>query len=306
MNSYNDLEHHLEYYLAPMLPRHSFADVYNYAVLPAGKLFRPKMALASFIDAGGDSANLPLRHNIWPFITALEIHHAYTLAHDDLPAMDDDDERRGRPSTHKAFGQWQAILAGDGLSVASFGLMAKINHPQAQFLIRVAAHALGPKGLIQGQALDLSGEMTQSFEKLILTHELKTARLIQLSLLGGALLAKNEFDTKLYKKQWRLGFAVGVIFQLLDDLCELTASELSLHEDQVNPWPTRTNECVKKSEALLSKIDQDCGKNVRNELKNYFAKTLSILEQGQHNLEKHINEIKLLLPVMTLLKRLSK
>lgn len=300
-----DLEHHLNYYLELCLPQHSFAEVYRYAVLPAGKLFRPKMALAAFADAGGDTTNLPLKHNIWPFASALEIHHAYTLAHDDLPAMDDDDERRGRAATHKAFGEWQAILAGDGLAVASFRLLSKINHPQAQFINAVSAHALGPKGLIQGQALDLSGEMKNSFESLLKTHELKTARLIQLALLGGTVLAKNEFNAKAYKNAWRLGYAVGVTFQLLDDLGELTEANLSSHEGDVNPWPTRTLECSEMTTKLLSQIDQIAGKNVKAELKKYFAKTLSMYEQGQANIENHVKEKALLVPVMALLQRLS-
>lgn len=301
----NDVSHHLEFYLERCLPRHSFSDIYRYAVLPAGKLFRPKMAIAAFADAGGDLENIPLEHNIWPFACALEIHHAYTLIHDDLPAMDDDDERRGKPATHKAYGEWQAILAGDGLNIASFGLLSKVSHPQLPFLLKLMAHALGPKGLIHGQALDLSHEMNKSFASLLLTHELKTARLIQLALVGGSVLARNEFNTKTYEKMWRLGYAIGVTFQLLDDLLELNQDQLSTHETDINPWPTRTKECAHKTVELLNKIEQNCGHNVRLELREYFKKTQKRLDENKAFVKKHIKEHELLLPVMTLLKRLS-
>lgn len=300
----NALESNLKFYLDRCLPRHGFSEVYHYAVFPAGKLFRPAIALAAFQDAGG-LENTPREHSIWPFMTALEIHHAYTLVHDDLPAMDDDDMRRGRLATHKAFGEWQAILAGDGLSVASFSLLSQMNHPQANFLIKVAAHALGPKGLIHGQALDLSQEMTTSFEKLLLTHELKTARLIQLALLGGHVLAQNDFKTAQYKKAWRLGRAIGVTFQLLDDLGELTDKEISSHEKDVNPWLTRPEDCAKTTIELLQKIDLFAGKHVRTMLKDYFQKTNKKLVAGEKNLQQHILAKDILLPVMTILQRLS-
>lgn len=301
----NQLEQNISYYLEQCLPRHQYAEVYRYSVLPAGKLFRPKLALAAFIDAGADTNNLPLNHNIWPFCSALEIHHAYTLIHDDLPDMDNDDTRRGRPSTHKQFGQWQAILAGDGLAIASFRLLSRIDHPQNRFISAISAHALGPKGLIQGQALDLSGEMTQSFSNLLRTHELKTARLIQLSLLGGTVLADNKIQREKYKKAWRLGYAIGVSFQLLDDLGELTEEHLSGHEKTVNPWPNRTQECANMTAKLLTNVDLLADKNVRHELSLYYKKTCKHLEGGYSTIKKHINQSELLEPVMALLNRLS-
>lgn len=301
----NELERNLTLLLEQCLPAHSFAEVYRYAVLPAGKLFRPKLALAAYADAGGDTHDMPSGHNLWLLATALEIHHAYTLVHDDLPAMDDDDERRGRPSTHKAFGQWQAILAGDGLSIASFRLLSRVNHPQLSRLMAIASHALGPKGLIQGQALDLSGEMTESFEKLLLTHELKTARLIQLSLVGGHLLAQKNSKARELKKLWRLGHAVGVAFQLLDDLSELDQPLLSNHEAKVNPWLTREKECLEKTLSLLNIIEHESGKSVRHELSLYFKKMHSLIMAGQDSVLQHLGNDRALLPVMALLQRLS-
>ncbi|MBH46665.1 MAG: hypothetical protein CME71_00685 [Halobacteriovorax sp.] len=301
----NELEQNLIHYLEQSIPAHQFAEIYRYAVIPAGKLFRPKLALAAFEDAGGDIHNIPLAHAIWPFASALEIHHAYTLVHDDLPAMDDDDMRRGRPSTHKEFGQWQAILAGDGLAVASFRLLSRVNHPQNRLITSVAAHALGPKGLIQGQALDLSGEMKNDFHTLLLTHELKTARLIQLALFGGTVLASKNVNAKACKQAWRLGHAIGLSFQLLDDLGELTDEQLSKHEADVNPWLAKqSSQCCEMTVKLLTNIDSLAGKSVRHELSLYYKKTLAHLEGGKGHIESHLKDKGLLSPVMALLHSL--
>lgn len=300
----NILDQKINFYLNQCLPKHSFAEVYNYAVLPPGKLFRPKLALASYNDSKGKTnAN---EEDLWKLCTALEIHHAYTLVHDDLPAMDDDDMRRGQASTHKKFGQWQAILAGDGLSIASFNLLSQIKHPKAQVLTRISAHALGPKGLIQGQALDLSQEMNLSFDNLLRTHELKTARLIQLALVGGAILADSDLKVKNLKSLWRLGYAVGVSFQLLDDLLELCDETLSQHEKDVNPWPKLTLECSKKTQDLLKLVDKMASKNIKNELSNYYKKTFDKANKNKATIQSHIRDDNQLEPVMSLLNTLSK
>src|SRR5690606_4172886 len=152
---------------------------------------------------------------------------------------------------------------------------------QLPFLLKVMSHALGPKGLIHGQALDLSHEMNHSFDLLLLTHELKTARLIQTSLVAGSILAHDKLDYSALKKAWRLGYAIGITFQLLDDLGELTQENLSLHETDVNPWPNRTLACSNKTLDLLSVIDKTSGEHVRAELKVYFKKTLKRLDENQ-------------------------
>ncbi len=301
-----EIERNICLLLEQCLPRHQFSEVYHYAVFPAGKLFRPKLALAAFVDAGGDEGNIPLTHDLWPLAAALELHHAYTLVHDDLPAMDDDHQRRGRASTHIAHGQWQAILAGDGLSVASFRLLTRIQHPHARLLLAIATHALGPKGLIQGQVLDLSHEMGQSFEKLLLTHELKTARLIQLALVGGTLMAAPKLNSKKLKGAWRLGRAIGITFQLLDDLSELTEAQLSPHESGINPWLSRPQECCEETIKQLALLDLQCGKNLRHELSLYFKRTHKNLQDNLGDVEKHVGQNEALVPVMTLLHSLSK
>ena len=180
------LEHGLQCF-----PNHSFKEVYEWSLYPPGKLFRPLLALASHLDSCSELSLESLTHsdNIAYFCSAVEIHHTYTLIHDDLPAMDDDCERRGRPSSHIKFNEWKAILAGDGLLNASYQLLSKISHQELRNLLKVFSWALGPKGLIQGQVLDLSGEMKNSFQNIVHTHKLKTSRLIQVSLLGGHFLS---------------------------------------------------------------------------------------------------------------------
>src|SRR5690606_35073769 len=114
--------------------------ILDYAVLPAGKLFRPKLVEAIALDLGPQITQDHLH-----LATAVEIHHAYTLVHDDLPAMDDDQYRRGKLSTHAAFNEWKAILAGDALLIHSFNELNKIKNENHRFLLRFFSWATGAK-----------------------------------------------------------------------------------------------------------------------------------------------------------------
>ncbi len=248
-----NIETHLELHLKKMLPKHSISEAYLYASLPPGKLFRPLLSAGVFLFHNPDQEALFEDYKTAPSKLAsfLELHHAYTLVHDDMPCMDNDDMRRGKPSTHKKFGQWQALLVGDGLLGASWQLLAQLRHPHALAYFSYATWSLGPKGLLQGQVLDLSEEMTLSFDNLIETHILKTARLIQASLVGGYLLSQNP-NLKTAKAYHRLGEALGISFQLLDDLTELT-EPLGEHEKKVNPWIWALEE---SKASLLSNLNQ--------------------------------------------------
>jgi geranylgeranyl pyrophosphate synthase len=216
----------------------SFQEVLLYASLPAGKLFRPKLACAFFKDlTSSERHDEFLEKNNSPLsllCCALELHHAYTLVHDDLPAMDDDDMRRGKPSVHKKYNEWQAVLAGDALLHLSHQLITKIDDPHSLKIHQAFSWALGARGLILGQVFDLGGEIQKDFASLIRTHELKTGRLMQMALLGSALLADRN-DQAMIKTTLRLGQSIGVSFQLLDDLSECV-DELSPHEKEVSPF----------------------------------------------------------------------
>jgi geranylgeranyl pyrophosphate synthase len=200
-------------------------EVMDYAVFPAGKLFRPKLVEAIALD---------LTHKLSPdhlhLAAAIELHHAYTLVHDDLPSMDNDLMRRGKASTHAHFGEWKAILGGDALLIASFNELARINHKNFKDIMKLMTWTTGAKGLIEGQFRDLGAD-----KNIIRIHELKTARLIQLATLGSYLLSEKQ--TLRGKIEFlRLGREIGVSFQLLDDLSELAEENVSPHEKVINPF----------------------------------------------------------------------
>ena len=196
--------HILSHHTKSLFPEHAFQEVYNYSLFPAGKLFRPSLCISIGMDINEVGLeDIPLKSSLAAASAGLEVHHTYTLMHDDLPCMDDDNERRGRASSHIKFNEWMALLGGDGLLNASYRLISLGEHPNTALAVKIFAWATGPKGLILGQVLDLSEEMNESFDKLLRTHELKTARLIQLSLLMG-LLYSDKADWKTAKALWKL------------------------------------------------------------------------------------------------------
>lgn len=289
----------LAHYLSSLTSHHPLKEAYNYAVIPAGKLFRPKLIWNTFLDLDNKNALAVLndekkflQHPITLLACAIEIHHAYTLVHDDLPSMDNDLIRRGKPSLHAKFGEWQAILVGDGLLNISYQLLAKIHHSETLNVIKIFSHATGPKGLIEGQVLDLSHEMNLSLENLIRTHELKTARLIQVSLGLSALLATSDKEESC--GFWRMGYHLGVLFQLLDDLMELTDPKLSEHELAVNPYlkyfsrtfPALLNEWQNLKTFMIKKeLPQ-----LEQMLNQYLDKNLKDGKLGLANILTHIEK----------------
>lgn len=303
------IEKMLTHNLVGNLPNHKDRDVYLYAVLPGGKLFRPHLVWSVLKDLNPElfhSSKENLISNHARLSSAVEFHHTYTLLHDDLPCMDNDLLRRGKACTHLAFGEWQALLAGDGLLNISYQLLSKIINTRALELIRFFSWALGPKGLIHGQVLDLSHEMTQSFSTTLRTHELKTARLIQVSVLGSALLAGKQ-DYKSEKNLWKYSRLLGVNFQLIDDLSELVEAKLSEHESDVNPWlkfPIEAlNETIrglKQFEALATELQLT---NTNMIVSTYYKKMLSVIGPELATINKHLDGKLDLAPVILLMKR---
>lgn len=214
------------------------SGVMDYAVLPAGKLFRPKLVEALSLDLRQEVSQDALH-----LASAIELHHAYTLVHDDLPAMDNDLIRRGKPSTHAQYGEWKAILAGDALLIASFEEMTKIQNKNFRLIQKIFAWATGAKGLILGQFLDLKANGKQSISDTIRIHELKTARLIQVATVGTHLIC-NSITLRSFKDFLRLGREIGVTFQLLDDLNELKDPRISPHEELINPFLVSPKEAL--------------------------------------------------------------
>jgi geranylgeranyl diphosphate synthase type II len=210
----------------PEGPAKTVAEAMRYAVMAGGKRLRPVLAIASCEACGGRP------ESVLEPAAALELIHTYSLIHDDLPAMDDDDLRRGRPTAHRAFGEAEAILAGDALLTLAFEILA--SYPQGpQFAARrteavvLAARGAGVDGMVGGQVADLEGQDGQSDEQgLRWIHQHKTGALIAASAELGALHAGAGPDARAALA--RFGLTVGLAFQVADDIldCTSTAEEL--------------------------------------------------------------------------------
>lgn len=259
-------------------------EILEYAVLPAGKLFRPRLveAIALDLDKNFSADHLHLA-------CALEIHHAYTLVHDDLPAMDNDLIRRGKPSTHAKYGEWKAILAGDALLIASFEELMKVKSEKIRDLHRLFSWCTGAKGLILGQFLDLASEGKVTTSEVVRIHELKTARLIQAAVAGAALISQKKFS----KNYFRLGREIGVTFQLLDDLNELSDEKLSPHEKDINPFllnrQMAMTSFLRSFSTLQTLMKKENLTHLNKMLEDYFEDNRKNLRKSSSTIEKHLS-----------------
>ena len=199
-------------------------EAVRYSLEAGGKRVRPILCLLA-AEAVGGSADEAL-----PGALALEFVHTYSLIHDDLPAMDDDDLRRGRPTNHKVFGEGHAILAGDALLTEAFGVLAAADLDpvrRARALV-LLAEAAGWRGMAGGQALDLEGETLEHYDldHLRLIHRLKTGALLRASLEIGAVLGGAAPAEQAALRAY--GAAIGLAFQIQDDILDATATEAAL------------------------------------------------------------------------------
>ena len=207
-------------------PAGTVARAMRYAVFGGGKRLRPILALAAYEGFGGagEAALAPA--------CALELVHTYSLVHDDLPAMDDDDLRRGRPTTHRAFGEAVAILAGDALLTLAFEVLAtRPDGPAAAArraaAVAVVARASGHAGMVGGQMADLEAEgRSPSREGLDWIHRHKTGALFSAAAELGALHAGATAEE--CAAMARFGAALGLAFQVQDDVLDRTADALAL------------------------------------------------------------------------------
>jgi len=179
----------------------------RYSVLNGGKRLRPLLVYAAGLVSGADL------HKLDHCAAAVELIHAYSLIHDDLPAMDNDDFRRGMPSCHKKFGEAVAILAGDALQSLSFELLAENNHAES---IKLLANAIGSAGMVLGQSIDMQYKQKNIPEEIRENiHKNKTARLIIASVQLGAL--SGSISEEHYKKLMLFAENFGLAFQYQDD-----------------------------------------------------------------------------------------
>lgn len=244
-------------------------EAMRYSLLAGGKRLRPVLVLAT-VEALGKEAEKAL-----PFACAIEMIHTYSLIHDDLPAMDDDDLRRGKPTNHKVFGEAQAILAGDALLTESFGLMAQgaihIGLP-ADVTLRIiaeGARAAGAQGMVGGQVDDLLSENRQiSLAELESIHRRKTGELIAFSVRTGALI--GGADEACLASLTQYAYRLGLAFQIQDDILDIDGDSQLIGKpvgsDQANhkaTFPALIS--LEKSRERLREITEQA----KNELKGH-------------------------------------
>lgn len=197
-------------------------EAMNYSLLAGGKRIRPILMLSVLEALGKDPA---------PYLDmacALECVHSYSLIHDDLPAMDDDDLRRGKPTNHVVFGEGTAILAGDGLLTFAFELMARqtqVDPVKRARCIEVFARAAGPAGMVGGQAFDLESEGNKSIglEGLQLLHRCKTGVIFAAAIELGAILGDASEEEMTILRDYAL--QMGLVFQITDDILDVVGDE---------------------------------------------------------------------------------
>ena len=215
------VERALEHWLPGVeIPPSTLHDAMRYSVLGGGKRIRPLLVYATgeIMDCDPEVLDAPA--------VAIELMHAFSLVHDDLPAMDDDDLRRGRPTTHKAYDEATAILAADALQPLAFQVLATTpalrDHPQSQVsLVRILAEACGSEGMTGGQAIDLAAE-GQRLEAAELEHmfRLKTGRLLRACILSAA-SCPPMIDDAGYQALELFSDRIGVAFQIRDDILDI-------------------------------------------------------------------------------------
>jgi geranylgeranyl diphosphate synthase type II len=203
-------------------------EAMRYSLLAGGKRIRPVLALATAGALGSE------RETVLPLAAAIELIHTYSLIHDDLPAMDDDDLRRGRLTCHKAFGEDVAILAGDGLYAEAFRHLLAHQHGEPTDILAAAADlagATGVQGMVGGQFMDVAETAGPGAEGLRRLHELKTGRLIAASIECVLHLTgdRRPATISLFRA---FASELGVLFQIVDDILDVTGSDATLGKHQ--------------------------------------------------------------------------
>ena len=199
-------------------------EAMRYSLLAGGKRIRPVLALAT-------ARAVELEFSVLPLAAALELIHTYSLIHDDLPAMDDDDLRRGRPTCHRAFGEDVAILAGDGLYAEAFRHLThhQAGNPRAVLAaVCELAAATGVDGMVGGQYIDVKGLAENGETTLRRLHELKTGRLIGASVECVLLLEADTQPTTRIDAFRDFAAELGVLFQIVDDILDVTGTDAAL------------------------------------------------------------------------------
>ncbi len=239
--TYIDLTNEALDSLVPVKENHQrvIYDAMRYSLMAGGKRIRPVLSLGVCEMLGGDI------NQAMPFACALECIHTYSLIHDDLPCMDNDDLRRGKPTCHKAFGESTALLAGDALLNRAFEIMAeaKVSPDITVAVMKEVSYFAGTEGMIGGQVVDLDSEGKKiSKEKLMYIHENKTGALIKAAAIIGAICGKATEEEKsqilLYAEN------LGLAFQIKDDILDFIGDEKLLGKPTGSDEENRKNTFV--------------------------------------------------------------
>ncbi|GAE36347.1 polyprenyl synthetase family protein [Halalkalibacter akibai] len=214
-----EIEKQLPIHIKKLQAPDTLKEAMFYSLNAGGKRIRPALLLATVKSFGK-----PLEHG-YDMACAIEMIHTYSLIHDDLPAMDDDDLRRGKPTNHKVFGEALAILAGDALLTYSFEVITKmevgnLTAEQKLLLIQELARASGPEGMVGGQVADMEGEnQSLTLDELVYIHHHKTGDLLTVAIIAGAIIAgasKSDIDNlRQFAKE------LGLMFQIKDDILDV-------------------------------------------------------------------------------------
>jgi geranylgeranyl diphosphate synthase type II len=218
---------HLQFSTEPGLT--GLEEAMRYSLLAGGKRIRPVLALATASALGRTPAT------VLPLAAALELIHTYSLIHDDLPAMDDDDLRRGRPTCHVKYGEGVAILAGDGLYAEAFRHLLHEQRGEPSRLLAAAAElaaATGVNGMVGGQYIDVRNLVPDGEVSLRRLHELKTGRLIAASVECVLLLTTGETASTRLPDFRAFAAELGVLFQIVDDILDVTGTADALGKPQ--------------------------------------------------------------------------
>ena len=228
-----------------------------YSLMGGGKRIRPFLVNEVCRVLGGKS------EASMPFAIAVEMIHTYSLIHDDLPCMDDDDLRRGRPTNHKVFGEANAVLAGDALLTNAFLAAAKNTFVSSDMLCKAIAlisDCAGDSGMIGGQITDMQGEDKElSFDELLVLHSLKTGKMIELSACLGAMAAGYGEDTEQYRRFASFARKIGLAFQVIDDLLDVIGDEATVGKSLASDAQNRKT-------TFLKFFDIDGAKNYAKKL----------------------------------------
>ncbi|MCA1030681.1 polyprenyl synthetase family protein [Bacillus timonensis] len=217
------IDHALPTYITGLTSPSIIKDAMIYSLSAGGKRIRPLLLFAT-LRAFGKEEEIGL-----PIACAVEMIHTYSLIHDDLPSMDNDDLRRGKPTNHKVYGEAIAILAGDGLLTHSFHLISNMSHPLVTSemklaLISLLSKSAGPEGMVGGQVADMEGENKNlPLHELEYIHIHKTGKLLAFCILAGGILSSAE-EHQLAKLE-EFALHVGLAFQIQDDILDIEGNE---------------------------------------------------------------------------------